>query len=219
MESRIRRIILAALVTGTAFSAGAFAQSSEADNGGVLEAVVQPDIVRREVDEALIDSEDFEFGFFAGVISFEDFGSNDIYGLRLAFHVTEDWFVEGTYAVSQLQQTTFELLSGAAPLLTDDQRDMASYNLNLGYNLLPGEVYIANRALNCNFYLIFGAGNTLFADNDYFTYNFGGGLRVFTSDWIAMHWDVRNHVLTHAIFGQDKKIQNLETHVGLTLFF
>lgn len=217
MESWIRRIVLVALVSGMTLSEHAFAQSS--DQGKLLGDVVQPDIERREVDEALIDSENFEFGFYAGVMAFEDFGSNDVYGLRLAFHVTEDWFVEANYGFSKLQETSYEQLSGAAPILTDDQRDMSYYNLDLGYNLLPGEVYIGNRALNSSFYLVFGAGNTLFADEDYFTYNFGGGLRLFLTDWIAMHWDVRNHLLTHARFGKEKEIQNLETHLGFTLFF
>ncbi len=217
MESWIRRFILIALISGTTLSSVSFAQST--DQGQLLNDVVQPDITRREVDEGLIDSEDFEFGFYAGVLSFEDFGSNDVYGFRLAYHVTEDWFVEGNYGFSKLQPTSYEALSGSAPLLSDDQRNLSYYNLNLGYNLLPGEVYIGKRAFNSSFYLIIGAGNTLFADNDYFTYNFGGGLRLFFNDWIAAHWDVRNHIMAHALFGEEKEIQNLETHIGLTLFF
>ena len=217
MESWIRRIILVALVSGPTLSTTAFAQSAE--QGKLLGDVIQPDIERRDVDESIIDSENFEFGFFAGIMSFEDFGSNDVYGLRLAFHVTEDWFVEANYGLSKLQPSTYEQQPGTIPILTDDQRELSYYNLNLGYNLLPGEVYLGNLALNSSFYLIFGAGNTLFADNDYFTYNFGGGLRLFATDWIAMHWDVRNHLMTHALFGPEKEIQNLETHIGLTLFF
>lgn len=217
MESWLRRIILGALLSPLA-AIGVNAQA-EPDDGGLLGEVVKPDIVRREVDEALIDSENFEFGLFAGIMTFEDFGSNDVYGLRMAFHITEDWFVEGTYGVAKLQPTSYERLSSSPPLLTDEQREMSYYNLNLGFNLFPGELYLGKRAFNTNFYLVLGAGNTLFADNDYFTYNFGGGIRIFFTDWIAMHWDVRNHVMTHAIFSNEKEIQNLETHIGATLFF
>lgn len=217
MESWLRRIILGALLSPLA-AIGVNAQA-EPDDGGLLGEVVKPDIVRREVDEALIDSENFEFGLFAGIMSFEDFGSNDVYGLRMAFHITEDWFVEGTYGVAQLQPTSYERLNSSPPLLTDEQREMSYYNLNLGFNLFPGELYLGKRAFNTNFYFVFGAGNTLFADNDYFTYNFGGGIRIFFTDWIAMHWDVRNHVMTHAIFSNEKEIQNLETHIGATIFF
>jgi hypothetical protein len=31
--------------------------------------------------------------------------------------------------------------------------------------------------------------------------------------------DFRNHVMEHEIFGEEKKIQNLEGHMGLSLFF
>ena len=226
MESWLRRSVLAgrsvltnlALVTvaATAYTGTAWAQSS---NEQLLDDVVKPDIERREINEGIIDSENFEFGFFAGVMSFEDFGSNDVYGVRLAFHVTEDWFVEGSYGLSKLQPTSYEILSGSAPILTDEQRDMSYYNINLGYNLFPGELFLGKWAFNHAFYLTLGAGNTLFADDEFFTYNFGGGLRWFTNDWIAMHFDVRNHVMTHALFGEDKEIQNLEAQVGLTLFF
>lgn len=217
MESWLRRIVLSALLSP--LSLIGLDAIAAPDDGGLLGEVVKPDIVRREVDEAIIDSENFEFGLFAGIMSFEDFGSNDVYGLRMAFHITEDWFVEGTYGHSKLQETSYERLSGSAPLLTEEQREMSYYNFNLGFNLFPGELYLGKRAFNTNFYFVLGAGNTLFADNDYFTYNFGGGIRIFFTDWIAMHWDVRNHVMTHAIFGNEKEIQNLETHFGATLFF
>lgn len=216
MESWLRRAVLTAIIPANLLCSIAWAQSS---NQQLLDDVVKPDIERREVDDSIIDSENFEFGFYAGVLSFEDFGTNDVFGLRMAFHVTEDWFVEANYGVGELKQTSFEELGVAPPLLTDEQRELSYYNLNLGLNLLPGELYLGKWAFNNAFYVTAGAGNTLFADSEYFTYNFGGGLRVFINDWIAMHWDVRNHVMTHDLFGRDKEIQNLEAHIGLTLFF
>lgn len=215
MESWIRRTILVALVSCSAIGNNATAQ----DSNSLLADVVQPDIERREVEEAIIDAENWEFGFYAGILSFEDFGSNDVYGLRMAYHITEDWFVEANYGVSTLQKSSSENIAGFPPLLTEDERDLSYYNLNLGYNLLPGEVFLGKWAFNSSFYFVIGAGNTLFASDEYFTYNFGGGLRLFATDWIAMHWDVRNHLMTHALFGEDKEIQNLETTLGLTLFF
>lgn len=215
MESWFRRTVLAILVSACALTQQAYAQ----DSSPVLEAVVQPDIERREIKEGQIDAENWEMGFFAGVLSFEDFGSNDVYGLRLAYHITEDWFAEANYGVSKLQKSSSESIAGFLPLLTDDERNLSYYNLNLGFNALPGEVFIGRWAFNSSFYFIVGAGNTVFASDEYFTYNFGGGLRLFITDWIAMHWDVRNHLMTHEIFGEEKDIQNLESHLGFTLFF
>lgn len=218
MESRIQRIflILIALVISPLCTAQDIAED---DQETVLDAVINPDLERRTIDEERIDKENFEFGIYAGVLSVEDFGTNNVFGVRAAYHITEDFFLEGVWGSSTTSPTSYEILSGGSPLLTDEQRQYDYYNLSFGINLLPGEVYYGKYAFNTAFYFIGGAGNTLFADNEYFTYNFGGGLRLFLTDWLAMRMDVRNHLLTHNILGTDKSIQNLETHLGLSIYF
>lgn len=226
MESRFQRIFLIALlaISTIAITTSLPVHAQDDDDGEeeqtVLDAVINPDIERRVIDEAEIDTENFELGFFAGVMSVEDFGSNSIYGMRLGYHITEDFFLEASYGSTKTSETSFETLSGGSDLLTEDQRQLDYYNISLGITILPGEVFIAKRwAFNTNYYIIGGAGNTLFADNEYFTYNFGGGFRLFASDWLAFRVDVRNHVFTHNILGEDKEIQNLEAHLGMSLYF
>lgn len=215
MESRLKRIVLTLLLLAP-LPPHVWAQE---DDKKLLEDIVSPDIKRRKIEEDKIDSENIELGFFAGVKSVEDFGSNDVYGGRLGLHVTEDLFIEANVGVTTLQKTSYELFSGEAQFLTEDERELTYYNLSLGYNIFPGEIYIGRWAFNTNFYVVGGAGNTLFADNEYFTYHFGGGLRIFLTDWIALRTDFRNHIMTHAIFGDDKEIQNVELLVGATVFF
>ncbi len=208
--------LLLMLASTSLLSSLSYAQD---DDKKLLEDIVSPDIERRDIDESKIDSENIEIGFFAGVLSVEDFGSNDVYGGRIALHITEDVFVEANVGISTLQETTYELFSGDAQFLEEDERELTYYSLSLGYNLFPGEIYMGRWAFNSNFYVVGGAGSTLFADNEYFTYHFGGGLRVFLTDWVALRTDFRNHVLTHAIFGDDKEIQNLEMLIGATIYF
>lgn len=226
MESRFQRIFLIALLAistiaiTTSLPVHAQDDDDDEEEQTVLDAVINPDIERRVIDEDEIDTENFELGFFAGVMSVEDFGSNSIYGMRIGYHITEDFFLEAAYGSTKTSETSFETLSGGSDLLTEDQRQLDYYNISLGITILPGEVFIAKRwAFNTNYYIIGGAGNTLFADNEYFTYNFGGGFRLFASDWLAFRVDVRNHVFTHNILGEDKEIQNLETHLGMSLYF
>lgn len=212
MESRFQRFVLAILLAANATSIHA------QDNNSVLDDVISPDIERRRIDEDKIDSENIEVGFFAGVLSFEDFGSNDVYGARLAFAVTEDFFLESSIGFSTLQKSSWENL-GRAPSLNDDERELVYYNASVGWNLFPGETYIGGYAFHSNLYLVAGAGNTEFADDEFFTYHFGGGFRFFATDWMAFHMDVRNHLMTHAKLGYEKDIQNLEATTGLTIFF
>ena len=182
--------------------------------------VIDPQVERREIKEPKIDREDFEAGGYVGIMSIEDFGTNVVYGVRLAYHVTEGFFVEGTVGQTEGGLTSFEILSGGAPIISDDERTLTYYNLNLGYNLLPGEGFIGEgRAYNTNFYLIAGMGSTSFAGDDRFTVNFGAGFRFLFTDSIALHLDFRDHMFDIDILGEDKTAHNLEGHVGVTVFF
>ena len=115
---------------------------------------------------------------------------------------------------------SFENLSGSADLLTDDERDYTYYALSFGWNALPGEIFIGeNRAYNTAFYLVAGIGSTTFAGDDRFTVNGGFGYRILPADWIAVHFDVRDHVFDIDLLGEKKIVNNLEAHLGLSIFF
>lgn len=225
MEGRIRRLFLTgcfSIFSSLALVQPCFAQDDQdiekIDNKDVLDTVISPDITRRTIKEAKVDKENFEIGAFAGVLSVEDFGSNNVFGARLGYHISEDFFIEAVYGQSDTSLSVFETLLGGNP--GSNNLTLSYYNMSIGINLLPGEIYLGkNYAFNTNYYLIFGAGNTEFRDNEYLTYNFGGGLRVFTTDWLALRIDFRNHLFEHNVFGPEKSIQNLEAMVGLSIYF
>jgi len=182
--------------------------------------VIDPEVDRREIKEPKIDREDFEVGAYAGIMSIEDFGSNVSYGLRIAYHITEGFFMEATVGQSDGGLTSFEVLSGGAQLITDSERTLTYYNLNVGYNILPGEVFFGEgRAYNTNLYLIAGLGSTTFAGDDRFTVNFGAGYRFLLNDSVALHLDFRDHLFDIDVLGEEKTAHNLEGHLGVTVFF
>lgn len=233
MESRIWGVFLSRVATAEARGAGrgaialaailvaggAQAQAPAGDIAGA-EPVVQPQLERRAVKENRIDTEDFEVGLFAGVMSVEDFGTNSVFGMRLAYHVTEDIFVEAAYGMTDAGLTSYERLGGAVTVLTDDEREYSYYNLSLGYNLLPGESFIgSSRAFSSDMYLIGGIGATEFAGDNRFTWNFGAGYRLLLNDWLALHADVRDHMFDIDVLGEDKTAHNIEIHAGATVFF
>lgn len=182
--------------------------------------VIDPAVERREIKEPAIDREDFEVGAFVGMMSIEDFGTDVVYGARLAYHVTEGFFIEGTVGQAEGGLTSFEQLSGGARLIDDDERTLTYYNLNVGYNILPGEGFIGEgRAYNTNMYLVAGLGSTRFAGDDRFTVNFGAGFRFLLSDSVAFHVDFRDHLFDIDLLGEEKTAHNLEGHLGVTVFF
>ena len=225
MEGRLRilflnNILLGVLMLSAAEMAWSADQAADSVNADAQQQVIQPKIERRTINIDKIDTEDFEIGVFAGLLSVEDFGSNMVLGARAAYHITENVFVEAAYAKSDTTETSYERLSGGAQLLTPDERQLTYYNVSLGYNLLPGEAFIGkNWAFNTALYVIGGVGNTSFAADDRFTINFGAGYRFLMTDWLAAHIDVRDHIFDIDLLGSAKTAHNLEISGGITVFF
>ncbi len=226
MESRFRVLFLIVAMiglSGCAATKNLFGFGNESAPPPSAEGpgqVIDPEVERREIREPAIDREDFEVGAFVGVMSVEDFGSDVVYGVRLAYHITEGFFLEATVGDTEAGLTSFEELSGGARLITDSQRTFTYYNLNLGYNILPGEVFLGEgRAYNTNLYLIAGLGSTRFAGDDRFTVNVGAGYRFLINDAVALHLDFRDHLFDIDLLGEDKTAHNLEAHLGITVFF
>jgi len=226
MESRFRVLFLVVAIVGLSGCAatknlfGFGQEEAPPPSAEPPGQVIDPQVERREIKEPAIDREDFEIGGFVGIMSIEDFGSNVSYGVRLAYHITEGFFVEGTVGQSKGGLTSFEVLSGGASLITDSERTLTYYNLNLGYNILPGEVFIGEgHAYNTNLYLIAGLGSTRFAGDDRFTVNVGAGYRFLLSDSVALHLDFRDHLFDIDLLGEEKTAHNLEGHLGFTVFF
>jgi outer membrane beta-barrel protein len=209
----------AAVLTGVLLQA---CSSLPADNHvhGDTGPVIEPELERRSITEADIDSEDFEVGVFAGVMNVEDFGTNPVYGVRAAYHITEDFFTEGTLGRTDTDKTSYEKLSGGAEILSGSDRKLTYYNISLGYNLLQGEAFLGSgHAFNTATYVIAGIGNSEFADDSHFTLNFGVGYRFLLTDWIALRIDVRDHIFKSDLLGSDERKNNLEATGGVDIFF
>ena len=219
MESRVLVLFLGLALCAGGLTGCARDRLVQADDS-TQPPVLEPDVARREIEVPKIDTEDFEVGITAGQISVEDFGVNTVMGGRFAYHVTEGFFVELAAGTADTELTSFERLSGAAQLLTEDEREYSYYNVSLGYNIFPGEHFIGkNRAMNTETYVIGGVGKTTFAGDDRFTINFGMGMRVMPLDWLAVHGDIRDHVFDIDLLGQEKSSHNLEATLGVTFFF
>jgi outer membrane beta-barrel protein len=203
----------------TAGSDGTVEPSADASPSASQEPIINPQVERRTIKRPHIDTQDFELGAYAGILSIEDFESNVVYGARLAYHLTEDFFLEATYGKSQAGKTSYEKLSGSVDLLPDG-RDYSYYALSLGWNALPGEIFVGkNHAYNTALYFVAGIGSTRFAGDDRFTVNGGFGYRVLPTDWMAVHLDFRDHIYDIDLLGDKKIVNNLEAHLGLSIFF
>ena len=214
MENRTKHLFLKTLCLGAGLC---IATATQAQDDRPL---IEPDVTPVPVTEALIDSENFEIGAFVGVLNIEDFESSLLYGGKLTYHLSESFFFEAGVGFAEGGETSFEKLAGNVEVLTDSERDYSYYNINLGYNVLPGEAFFTeNYAVNTNFYLIAGAGATDFAGDTRFTLNAGAGYQVLLPDSVAVQIGVRQHYYRIDVLGAEKTSMNTEVSTGLSVFF
>jgi len=181
------------------------------------EQVIEPDIYRRDIVVPRIDTENFEFTAYYGVLDVEDFGTEPSYGFRAAYHITEDFFLEGSIGASEVSDETLENLT-TFNILQDE--DISYYNLSIGYNIFPGEIFLGrNYAMTSTFYLMFGVGNVEFNDEDEFAYNVGFGMKVLPADWLSLRVDVRDIVYETDLLGDNEFTNNFEITGNIGVFF
>ena len=193
--------------------------AQDTTDAAVLDQIVTPDIERRTITEDQLDSENWEVGIYAGIFSIEDFGSNTVTGARVAYHMSEDFTFEFNYGITEAKETSAEVIDVFTPISSNDLREYSYYNISVVYNIFQGEVFIGrNTAFNSTFYILAGGGNTTFFEQEYFTYTFGGGMRFYLTDSIALHATVKDHIMDISII-ENKTTNNLEATLGLSFYF
>jgi outer membrane beta-barrel protein len=232
MEIRVCILLLSLVALGCS-GCSLFHRQAKPDQGAQADAaadaasdanapppsVIEPQVERRTVKVPTIRPSNIELGAYYGEISIQDFGAQPVAGVRLDYHISEDFFAEAVYGRAKGGYTSFEQLSDIQ-LLSDAERRFTYYNLSLGYNLLPGEVFIGrNLAMTSAFYVIGGLGSVRFAGDQNFTVNFGAGFRVLPTDWLALHIDVQDLVFRSDVTGVEELKNNLQATIGATVFF
>jgi len=183
------------------------------------EQVIVPEVDRRDIHRPRYPSNDFEVGVFGGMFSTQNFGSAGAGGLRLGYHVTEDFFVEAALGQTKASDRSFrQVLPGG--IFSTGTETLRYRDISLGYNVLPGEVFIGSKTAKASaLYLIAGLGTTSLNSQRMQTANFGMGMRVFLRDWFALRADVRDHIFTYDLLGKRQLTQNPELTAGLSFLF
>ena len=125
MENWIRIFLLSAVILASGCSYMPWrkdvpeAEPPPPPEAGEAPVVIDPQVERREVESAKIDTENWEAGAYIGSLSVEDFEVNLVYGARIAYHLSEDFFAEAIAGTSDAGLSSYERLSGGAPLLTE----------------------------------------------------------------------------------------------------
>jgi outer membrane beta-barrel protein len=211
-------LVLLAAALGAAGAMPASAQSSSSSQAASGQVVV-PEVERRAVKLPRIPSKDLELGVMLGSYGTQNFGTSMVGGLRLGYHITEDFFVEGGYGASKVNDDNYrQVLPGG--LFPTGKETLKYLSLSAGVNVLPGEIFIGrNNARASQVYVLGGIGSTRFIDQRKQTFHFGVGLKVLLTERMALRVDMRDHVFSLDLLGKRERTQNLELSAGFSTFF
>jgi outer membrane beta-barrel protein len=182
-------------------------------------SVVEPQVARRDLKLPNYPSRDFEIGLFGGTYSTQNFGTSGVSGLRLGYHITEDFFVTAQYGSTKVSDESFrQILPGG--VFVNRTETLKYYTLSMGYNLLPGEVFFGrSNAKLSQGYVLAGAGTTDFAGQRKQTIDVGFGLRLLWNQRFALQAEVRNHMFSLDLLGRRETTHNPEITFGLGVLF
>lgn len=181
--------------------------------------VIEPEVDRRPVRLPRFPSNDFSVGVFSGTYATESFGTNRVTGLRAGYFINEDVFIEAVVASTRVRDENYRAGGGGGVFPSASER-MVYYNGSVGYNVLPGEVFLGrNLARPSGVYVIGGLGSTRLASESHQTVNFGLGVRLFLQDWAAIQVDLRDHLFALDVLGRRQSTQNIEFTLGATFYF
>ena len=192
----------------------AAAQSTEK----IPEPVIPAQVERRDVHVPKIKANDVEIGAYVGILSVQGFGTKASAGLRLGYHMTEDFFLEGTYGRAKVSDEAYRTLG--LPIFTSEVVPLTYYNLSIGVNLFPGEVFVGKDwAMTSAVYLVGGVGNVKFNGEGHTAYDFGIGIRVLPKDWLSARFEIRDHMFSSDLLGKNEFTHNFEMTLGLAAYF
>jgi len=179
---------------------------------------ISPELDRRQVALPKVDALDVEVGVFAGTLSVEDFGANYFYGVSVAFHATEDFFLNGNAGFSSISDETYRRLD--LPLFGASERKVKDYNLLLGWNVLPGEMFLTSGyTMTSSLYLLAGVGTINYDSEDYFNMLVGAGVKVLLKDWLAIKMESKISQYDSTLLGYKKTSHNVDIITGLSIFY
>jgi outer membrane beta-barrel protein len=183
------------------------------------EQVIVPQVERRPIQRPRFPSNDFTVSLFAGAYNTQNFGSSGVRGVRLGYHITENFFVEGTLGRTKLSDDAFRQILPGGVFASADQK-LTYYNVALGYNLLNGESFFgSNVAKLTQGYVLAGTGNTKIAEQNKQTVMLGFGMRLILNDWFVVQADFREHLFSLDLLGKRQNTRNPEASVGFTVTF
>ncbi len=169
-------------------------------------------LARRDFTKALR----HEINVLGGLYMNELMGAAPLAGLAYTFHATEDFGVELGFAYTYLSSTLAEQVEGYTgyELLEDEHAFM--YQFALVWHPIHGKLMLLQAAIpHFDIYLSAGLGLTDSRTSEGLTYHVGLGIKLFTTSWLSLRLDIRDHIQVQNLLGSQRVTNSLGLALGV----
>ncbi|WP_068546685.1 hypothetical protein [Thalassotalea crassostreae] len=162
--------------------------------------LIEP-IIETQSTNVDIHSADWEIGIFGGAANLDGGTTHGVFGARLAYHLTENFFAEASYSVTG-HEPEVKYLDGV-----------------LGYNFHSQLFVSSDYRFNTSLFFVGGGGYTELENGSEFKTIVGGaGYRVMLDDKFSMRFDLRGH-LHHQLDNDEEWALDAVATLGMAYYF
>lgn len=211
-----------ALLCGSLLAAPYAALGAERNSGSRSVKIIEPKERSHSTKSAIIDTEKFQLGAYAGVLAVEDFNASALVGISFSYQLSESYLLLAQYGTADVGKATIEKRDDLV-FLTESQRTFSYFSLLGGYKLYSARSFLGPKhKYDSDIYLLGGLGNMDYAGVNNLGVTVGASYRVVFTDWLVASADIKNHIYkANNVFSDKdtKTTQNIEFSLGLNALF
>jgi outer membrane beta-barrel protein len=200
-----------------ALSATTASAGKENENNRI--EIFSPDETGGQAQRASLDSQRFELGVQAGLLSVDDFSTQTSGSVSLSYHFGGRFSLQGSYGRADMGRATFEDVADGN-FLSDADRRFEQINLLAGYQVFSGRAYLGSqRRLGSYLYLQAGPNRVSFAGQDNTGITLGLTYKTMISRWLAVNLALRDVIVQRDFLGTEGSTHNLEASLGVSVLY
>jgi outer membrane beta-barrel protein len=141
-----------------------------------------------------------------------------IFGFTYGYHMTEDFAVEATAAVTRLSSRGGPELERTFAVLEGKPRRQLMFDADLVYSLAHAKMRFGGAITHFDFYLAAGGGVVDSAVSSGIAGNGGFGLKFFLGRAFAVRFDLRDHVFRQQLLSETFVVNDISATLGASIF-
>lgn len=181
--------------------------------------VIEPHSEVEPAQAAKIDTEKFELGAFAGIISIADFDTVAVTGFSASYHISEAFMASVAYGKSGEPEASFERNVGGS-FLPEREKGFQYVSAYGSYRMFDGRTFFgSSKKFNSHIYFDAGLDSVTFGGESNIGLVLGTQYKVVVNDWLTGNIIFRDHIVSRNFLGEDKLTQNIEFAIGFNALF